>query len=250
MLYRYFTPLFFKIFFKIKSSYIYTKILYILKRFYEVYVMLLIFYVKASIAIFIVIIPLIIMFYYFGGYKDHYEVLQYIYFLQFFCNDSENLYWYFCNHNLFFILYKLWFIKGSTINVLNDFIFLKSSVSYSDSIFSLDFFLSNITPVEFYNGLFDVIFKPYESILKKLEELLKLVDNSVFNIEFWKNLISTVYTYIIQQDAPLFIYFWILFILTTTVSLILTSYLGLYGVFFINLISIILLFLSMILYID
>jgi len=53
-----------------------------------------------------------------------------------------------------------------------------------------------------------------------------------------------------DYDLPLFFYFGLLFVLSTTISLILMSYLGLYGVFFINLVTVFFFWVSTVIYID
>ncbi len=79
-------------------------------------------------------------------------------------------------------------------------------------------------------------------------EFLEFIQSFLFNIKL--SVINFFFDGVHTLDLPIFFYFGILFVLTTVISLLLMSYLGLYGVFFINLVSIILFWVSTVLYID
>lgn len=83
-----------------------------------------------------------------------------------------------------------------------------------------------------------------------------LYDHYLYNIELNYNFFESEYLnskkfkkiLILNSNLPLFFYFCTIFVITTLSSFLLLSYLGLYGVFIINLISIVLFWISSILY--
>ncbi len=99
--------------------------------------------------------------------------------------------------------------------------------------FELKTYISNEANILFfYNELF-------ESIIQWEIDCFEFIKSFLIN-DFFYN----------ETNQPYFIYFGYLFIFTTVVSFFLMSHLGLYGVFFLNLITIIMFWLSTIIYID
>lgn len=111
-------------------------------------------------------------------------------------------------------------------------------------IFSLPIFL-------LYDGFFHSIYSfilNYEYLLKfnKFKSLQSFYDFFSFGNELSYNFFHYDYLrtkrfiklILINSNLPVFFYFFVLFVLTTILSLFLLSYLGLYGVFFLNLITI------------
>lgn len=128
--------------------------------------------------------------------------------------------------------------------------------------YNLIFFLSNLILV-FFNSTFINNIEHYLFILNKLFYECGEVDIKSFmlfkkqeNIFYWQIMYyqyfnEKFYKIILYgSNLPLFFYFGLLFIFTTISSLLLLSYYGLYGVFFINLITIIFFWISTIFYFD
>jgi NADH:ubiquinone oxidoreductase subunit 5 (subunit L)/multisubunit Na+/H+ antiporter MnhA subunit len=139
-------------------------------------------------------------------------------------------------NNHLYVFKQLFLNQSDTINFISSFFtnMYSSNVDYS-------FFFSKIH--------FDWIVYGDEDIADYYLELgetlsqLKKDARSIFTIE-------GIYNFFYNNNTPLFIYFGCFFILSTIISLVLMSYLGLYGVFVLNLITIVLFWLSCIFYID
>jgi NADH:ubiquinone oxidoreductase subunit 5 (subunit L)/multisubunit Na+/H+ antiporter MnhA subunit len=110
---------------------------------------------------------------------------------------------------------------------------ISDSFLYNLYNFELKTYISNEANILFfYNELF-------ESIIQWEIDCFEFIKSFLIN-DFFYN----------ETNQPYFIYFGYLFIFTTVVSFFLMSHLGLYGVFFLNLITIIMFWLSTIIYID
>ena len=69
-------------------------------------------------------------------------------------------------------------------------------------------------------------------------------------MEYYYNIITLAFVNNLVESVPLFFFFFTLFISTVIFSFVFISYLGLYGVFFINLVSLFLFWVSLIFYIN
>ena len=136
--------------------------------------------------------------------------------------DTSNFFYLVLNGGFFYILYNLLYLKLSFINFLVSspiFLFfdLKQIYIYNFNL-NLSYFFK-------YNNFISLkVFNDY------------LISNCYLNYNYFESeyLISKKFKKIIliNSNLPIFFYFLILFILTTIFSLLLLSYLGLYGVFF------------------
>jgi hypothetical protein len=142
-------------------------------------------------------------------------------------NDFNELLHLAITGNTIYIVYLLDFIKYNIIFLFIDLfnLFFDSSVNINieKTLLELNLFFQT-------NG--------YENvskflIIKGIEDALslELFYFNYFNYGFFK-------TIFFKTNLPIFFYFGMLFILTTISSLFLLSYYGFYGVFFLNLISI------------
>lgn len=136
------------------------------------------------------------------------------------------------------------FLNSGFLYVLNVFIFLKTSIYL---------FFYNLMLLVFFNFESQVI---YSFILnffyifnyKENNNLKIFYDFFIYNMELNLLYFNSEFLYsknftkiiILNSNLPIFFYFCLLFIMTTLFSLLLLSYLGLYGVFFLNLITILL----------
>ena len=152
-------------------------------------------------------------------------------------SDIGSLYSLILNNNHLFILFKLNLIFDHFVNFIisyfNSFTLIDCSAIFNKSLLNYHWFSQDLNIYTFYNNTIDYI----------------LSYPRLFFLDLFNTFISLVY-YINNADLPVFFYFGLCFILTTVISLILMSYLGLYGVFIINLITIIMFWLSIIYYID
>jgi hypothetical protein len=144
-------------------------------------------------------------------------------------DEFSDLLYLFVTGNITYVLYILDYIKYNLI-----FLFLDS----------IHLFFNNTIQINMENSLLDlnIFMQKYGSndiqqylLLKNIENTLKfdLLMYEFTNYGFLKGIFY-------RSNLPIFFYFGILFILTTISSLVLLSYYGFYGVFFLNLISIIL----------
>ncbi len=182
-----------------------------------------------------------------------------------------NFYWLNFSINYYNNLYNQY--NTNWIYYINDTETL-SYIKHLIAMFPLWLILSVKGLIEFHFWFFkDIIF--YKSILNEVDNLtyyMILVTNiklialkylivtpNEYTIFFNVNIISNVKNLILNfcnlelninfiNSYPLFIYFGLLFLATTIFSLICLNYLGLYGVFIVNLVSIILFWLSMLYY--
>ena len=151
--------------------------------------------------------------------------------------NNNNLYDYINQNNFikakfYFIITPLW-ITLIFLNIINFF---------KNYLFDLTF-LNNIP----YNSIsIDILYLP------TIKDILNYFNNDFyFNIDKVINIINLSWLNSeFINNYPLFLLFGLLFLITTVSSLIVLSYLGLYGVFIINFISIIMFWLSMIYYFD
>jgi len=117
--------------------------------------------------------------------------------------------------------------------------------SFNINNYNIDILLNSFNYTQYNNFLFNgsynfnILYVNFlNSFVFKFYNIFFIFNNYTYNI--------VIYSY----NLPIFFYFGILFIFTTISSLILLSYLGLYGVFLLNLISLFFFWLSTILYIN
>jgi len=164
-------------------------------------------------------------FFLFDVYKNNFLLLIDLLFYSFnlvFFNNSYN------NFNFDKIIYSLNFNEYSN-NILYFF-------NFDKIIYSLNFNEYSNNILYFNNSNFNSNY--YNLILYKFYLFFFSFNENLHNI--------IIYSY----NLPIFFYFGVFFILTTLFSLILLSYLGLYGVFIINLFSLILFWLSTCIYLN
>jgi len=154
-------------------------------------------------------------------------------------------------------------------DVFNNILYLFLSFNWWYFIYIIDitkyniiFFLSNLFLI-FFNSNFINNVEHYLFILNKLffeygdEDIksfifLKKQENSFYwQVTYYQYFNEKFFKIILYwSNLPIFFYFGLLFIFTTLSSLFLLSYYGLYGVFFINLVSIIIFWISTVFYFD
>lgn len=145
-------------------------------------------------------------------------------------NKFENFLYLVLNGGVFYVFYILSLLKYTFI----DFIFKSIIFFFFDDVTQTVYrFYLNLAYLFKYNDFSSL--KVFNNSLISDNELLF----SYFEFDYLK---SKKFKKIIllNSNLPIFFYFSMLFILTTLFSLLFLSYLGLYGVFIINLISIIL----------
>lgn len=126
-------------------------------------------------------------------------------------------------------------------------IFIVLSLKISFLLLLLNLFLFLIFDINTYNIYEFFLNLQYNFKYSGFNNLNFFYDFSLYNIELNYNFFESEYLnskkfkkiILLNSNLPLFFYFCIIFIITTLSSFILLSYLGLYGVFIINLISII-----------
>ncbi len=151
---------------------------------------------------------------------------------------GENFFFLILEGGLFYVLNNICLIKMIFIKFI---ISLPIFTVYDDFSVNIYNFLLNWMYLFKFNG-FNSLILFYDNMLSNLELSYANFENNYLSSKKFKKIL------IINSNLPLFFYFGLLFIITTLSSLILLSYLGLYGVFFINLISILLFWFSSILY--
>jgi len=152
--------------------------------------------------------------------------------------EFSNLYNFILTFNFGYFIYIFSFIKFELIdffiNILNFIIF--------DDILNYDSSYTNINKIFKKHGYDDLTFF----------YCLKITEFNInFKVWFYEYIYISFFKYfILGFNLPLFFYFGLIYIFTTLISLILLSYYGFYGVFILNLISIVFFWFSSILYFD
>ena len=141
---------------------------------------------------------------------------------------------------IFYIIFLLIFIKMSFLTFLTFFIFFLFYNCYIDVVYE---FLLNLSYVFKFNG-FKSLKLFYDFFANSISLDYAFFEKDYLQSKKFKKIIF------LNSNLPIFFYFGVLFLLTTIFSLILLSYLGLYGVFFINLLTLILFWFSSIFYIN
>ena len=151
-------------------------------------------------------------------------------------NTSENFYLFILNGGFFYVLS----------------IFIKMKISFYYLFFYIMCFLFNFNIGWFYNFLLNIsyFFKFNDFVNIKLfnDHLIYSLELDYFFNNNFSHFIKFIKIIIINSNLPIFFYFGLLFIITTLSSFLLLSYLGLYGSFLINFLSIILFWISSITY--
>lgn len=152
-------------------------------------------------------------------------------------NIFENLPHTIIGGNIIYSFYFIDFLKNDLINFFFDILYLYVNdsiiVDLENKLFKLNFFF-------WINGTENIL----EFVDAKTLDFVAYYEELLFRyykVKFYKLILF-------GSNLPLFFYFGILFILTTIFSLLLLSYYGFYGVFFLNLITIILFWFSTIIY--
>lgn len=167
-----------------------------------------------------------------------------------FVNKYLSKRYYYFNFNIYFNNFLYWFfiffkcLKSHLFyDTLNDFLFLHFN-SFKN-LLSLDYFLLKSNKLVF--NFSDK--KPIEFYIKLIKELeIKLSSIKYTNYDYYQNRTRFWRINIINGNTPVFFYFGLLFFFSNLISILLLSYLGFYGVFFINLLTILFFWLSTILY--
>lgn len=151
-----------------------------------------------------------------------------------FTADTDYLYTLILSGNYIFLIKKLSLLFYDFINffitIPSVFLFNSDNTVLSESLFSLSWYINDLDIYNYYNNIFSASSNFFNNI--------QLILMDIISGNYYNN------------ELPLFFYFGLLFVLSTVVSLILMSYLGLYGVFFINLVTVIFFWLSTVYYID
>lgn len=143
-------------------------------------------------------------------------------------NNCDNFFYLLLEGGFLYIFYILMNIFVETINFISYTPFFVFFDVLHEDIY---IFCLNIT--------YFFEFSKFESLTLFYDEIINLfeTDYEIFKIIYFKTK-RFLKLIIINSNLPIFFYFGFLFILTTLFSFLLLSYLGLYGVFIINLISI------------
>ena len=141
----------------------------------------------------------------------------------------ENFFYLILNGNIIFISYVIFFLKMTLLNFfLNTplFLFFDWGLKYM--------YLFNLNLYYFFNFFGFSNLKFFENYILSINEF----NFNCFEFDYLrtKNFKKII---ILNSNLPIFFYFLVLFLFTTIISFIFLSYLGLYGVFFINFITII-----------
>jgi hypothetical protein len=144
-------------------------------------------------------------------------------------NVFDNLLHIIIGGNFVYSFFFLDFIKYELLSFIfnNIYLFINQNI-----IIDLENLLFNLNMFFLKNGSENILFYEtckYEEIYFKLSTFYY----EYFSFGFYKAVLF-------RSNLPIFFYFGILFIFTTVFSLILLSYYGFYGVFFLNLITILL----------
>lgn len=193
------------------------------------------FFVKILLFVNFILIYLITMFVIAAGYYDFSIKLRYLYIPY----DGKNI----------DIISNLLYFNNH-LYVLRQFVKLKEEVFFFISNYLLNFITTNNNYTYNFSMIcYKWVFAGYEDVVDYYGVLMRdlwcikmdLID--FFSFRGFKN-------FIFDSNAPVFIYFGFFFLASTVISFLLMSYLGLYGVFIFNLFTIILFWLSTIMYID
>lgn len=154
-------------------------------------------------------------------------------------NKFENLLHIIVGGNFIYSFFFLDFIKYELLSFISDslYLFVNQAV-----VIDLENLLFNLNIFFWKNGFENVsLYEAYkcEEIFFKLSAFYY----EYFTFSFYKAVLF-------RSNLPIFFYFGILFIFTTIFSLLLLSYYGFYGVFFLNLVTILLFWFSTIIYFD
>ena len=154
-------------------------------------------------------------------------------------NKPENFFLILLEGGFVFIVNILINLKMSLIVFIYGFLFSFFNYDYNFDIYS---FLLNMSNQFKFHGSNNSLKSYYDFFIYDNE-----LSYYFFNLDYlyskkFKKII------ILNSNLPIFFYFGVVFILTTIFSFLLLSYLGLYGVFFLNLVSIIFFWFSSILY--
>jgi NADH:ubiquinone oxidoreductase subunit 5 (subunit L)/multisubunit Na+/H+ antiporter MnhA subunit len=152
-------------------------------------------------------------------------------------NIFNNLPYILASGNIYYAVYFLDFIKYELLHLIFGFfqIFFDNTslIELEKSFFNLNIFFQK-------NGSENILQFTTISIINNMF-YLDLFYYNYFNFGFFKAVLF-------RSNLPVFFYFGLLFILTTISSLFLLSYYGFYGVFFLNLITILLFWFSTLIY--
>jgi len=179
-----------------------------------------------------ILLPLMVILMNFLNLNEFCEKLHILLFPNKFTLDTDYIYVLIFSGNFIFLINKVIVVFYDFISFLLSFIVLFNTnvVLFNESLFSLSWFINDLNIYNAYNNLIDVL----KNLVNNIQDLM----------------INTLNVCVRDNELPLFFYFGLLFLLSTLMSLLLMSYLGLYGVFFINLITIVGFWLSTIYYID
>lgn len=188
---------------------------------------------------FTLMVVLIIAFYFFCLIFD-FSIINFDKFCQFSHTDASNFLFLLSNFNFFYIF---WIISSLKYEFLNFFLSLPF------------FFIFSFCKVDIYNLLLNMSylfkFNGYNSLSEFNEILFSKIefDYLMFKEEYLESN-KFIKIILFNSNLPLFFYFGLLFVFSTLLSLLLLSYLGLYGVFFLNLLTILMFWVSAIFYFD
>lgn len=200
-----------------------------------------IFFLKFFFIFIYIVIFFIIWYFFFFIYKfsfvEHIPFLIKGLFYPSYKNSNELFFFFFpLNFNIFFFLTVIWDFK---IDFL--LIWLSSiNLFFSENLIFYDLFFYKYKLFFFYKF---TNFLNYNYINFYLIFFLKYYFNKIFFFLFLKN-----FMFLNLHDLPFFYYFALLFIFSTISSFFLISYLGLYGIFVYNFITIFLFWISLIMF--
>jgi hypothetical protein len=144
-------------------------------------------------------------------------------------NNSNNIPSLFFSGNIFYFFYMIFQLKFDFFSLIyNSFLVLfniDSFLSLDRNLFTINYFFQN-------QGSKDITLF-YHNTISQNWFSYQFFEYSYFNGKFFKIITASF-------NLPIFFYFGLLFVFTTIFSLFLLSYYGFYGVFILNLISIIL----------
>lgn len=163
----------------------------------------------------------------------------------------SNRYYYF-NHNVYFNNILYWFfiffkcLKSNFFYGVIDETFFFILKSFSN-LLSLDYYLLNSNKlVSIYSEN-----KPVKFYVQFIQEYqIKYASIKYSNFDYFQNRTRFWRINVINGNTPIFIYFGFLFFFSNIISILLLSYLGFYGVFFFNFLTIIFFWFSSILHFD
>lgn len=184
-----------------------------------------------SLVAFIIVLSVI-----FSTYEFSKKTLSYIYPAG---NNFDNLYYLILSFNWTYSYYMLDLLKYNLIFFFSDLILLFFKNTFLIDLESILFNLNNLMLTHGMENISDYL-------------LLKSNENKLYRLFFYHEYIQSNFSkkILYASNLPIFFYFGLLFILTTISSLVLLSYYGFYGIFILNLISIILFWVSTLFYFD